>query len=49
MLNNLLFNTISLVIESAKVSKIFLIVFGYSPIIDLAIINVSLIITKSPD
>ena len=45
MLNNL-FNTISLVIESAKISKIFLVVLVDSPVIDLVIINVPLIITN---
>ena len=49
MLNNLLFNTISPIIESAKISKIFLAVLVDSPVIDLVIINVLLIITKSPD
>ena len=46
MLNNLLFNTISPVIESAKISKIFLTVFVDSPVIDLVIINILLIITN---
>ena len=46
MLNNLLFNTISAIIESAKISKIFLAVFYDSPAIDLVIINVLLIITN---
>ena len=49
MLNNLLFNTISPVIKSAKVSKIFLAVLIDSPVIDLTITDVLLIITKSPD
>ena len=49
MLNNLLFNTISLVIKSAKISKIFLTVLVGSLLADLAIINVLLIITKLPD
>ena len=46
MLNNLLFNTISPVIESAKISKIFLAILVDSPVIDLVIINVLLIITN---
>ena len=46
MLNNLLFNIISPVIESAKISKIFLAVLVDSPVIDLVIINVLLIITN---
>jgi len=46
VLNNLLFNTISTVIESVKISKIFLAVFVDSPVIDLVIINVLLIITN---
>ena len=49
MLNNLLFNTISPVIESAKISKIFHAVLVDLPVIDLAIINVLLIIIKSLD
>ena len=44
MLNNLLFNTISPVIESAKISKIFLAVLVHAPVIDLVIINIPLII-----
>ena len=49
VLNNLLFNTISPVIKSAKISKIFLLFLVDSPVIDFAIINVLLIIIKSPD
>ena len=45
MLNNL-FNTISLVIESTKISKIFLAVLVDSQAIDLVVINVLLIITN---
>ena len=45
MLNNL-FNTISPVIESAKISKIFLVVLVDSPVIDLIIIHVLLFITN---
>ena len=45
MLNNLS-NIISPVIESAKISKIFLAVLVDSPVIDLVIINVLLIITN---
>ena len=48
MLNNLLFNTISPVIESAKISRISLLFSVDSLVIDLVIINVFLIITKSP-
>ena len=46
MLNNLLFNTISPVIECAKISKVFLAVLVDSSVIDLVIINVLLIITN---
>ena len=46
MLDNLLFNTISPVIESAKISRIFLLFLVDSPAIDLVIINVLLIITN---
>jgi hypothetical protein len=46
VLNNLLFNTISPVIESSKISKIFLAVLVDSPAIDLVIINILLIITN---
>ena len=48
MLNNLLFNTISPVIESAKISKIFLAILVDSLVIDLVIINFLLIITNHP-
>ena len=45
MLNNLLFNTISPAIESAKISRTFLLFLVDSPVIDLVINNVLLIIT----
>jgi len=40
VINNLLFNTISPVIESARISKSFLLFLVDSPVIDLVIINV---------
>ena len=46
MLNNLLFNIISSIIESAKISKIFLLFLVDSSVIDLVIISVPLIMTN---
>ena len=46
MLNNL-FNTISPVIESAKISKIFSAIFVDSPVINFVIIHETLIISRT--
>ena len=46
MSDNLLFDTIAPVIESAKISKIFLAVLVDSPVLDLVMISVLLIITS---